>query len=86
MEVDLYTAILGGEIIVATLTGKVKLKLAAGTQNGTKVKLKGKGFPVYDKEGIFGDLYLNYVVKIPSSLTAEEKKLFEQLANLRNHE
>ncbi|WP_339925277.1 J domain-containing protein [uncultured Cyclobacterium sp.] len=86
VEIDLYTAILGGEIIVSTLSGKVKLKLAAGTQNGTKVKLKGKGFPVYDKEGTFGDLYLTYVVKIPSSLTAEEKKLFEQLANLRNHE
>jgi len=86
VDIDLYKAILGGEIIVPTLTGKVKLKLAAGTQNGTKVKLKGKGFPVYDKDGVFGDLYLTYVIKIPSTLTAEEKKLFEQLANLRNHE
>tara|TARA_R110002124_G_scaffold57700_9_gene161475 strand:- start:35882 stop:36793 length:912 start_codon:yes stop_codon:yes gene_type:complete len=86
VPVDLYKAILGGDIIVSTLTGKVKLKVAPGTQNGTKVKLKGKGFPVYNKEGAFGDLYLTYLVKIPSTLTSEEKKLFEQLANLRNHE
>jgi len=86
VPVDLYKAILGGDIIISTLTGKVKLKVAPGTQNGTKVKLKGKGFPVYNKEGAFGDLYLTYVVKIPSTLTSEEKKLFEQLANLRNHE
>ena len=86
VAIDIYKAILGGDIIVSTLTGKVKLKLAAGTQNGTQVKLKGKGFPVYNKEGSFGDLYLTYSVKIPENLTAEEKKLFEQLANLRNHE
>lgn len=85
VKIDLYTAILGGEIIVSTLSGKVKLKVPAGTENGTKVKLKGKGFPVYSKEGVFGDLYLQYIVNIPKNLTAEEKKLFEQLAKLRNH-
>lgn len=85
VKIDLYKAILGGEIIVSTLSGKVKLKVPAGTENGTKVKLKGKGFPVYNKEGVFGDLYLEYFIEIPKNLTAAEIKLFEQLAKLRNH-
>jgi curved DNA-binding protein len=77
---DLYTAILGGETTVDTLSGKVKLKVKASTQNGTKVRLKGKGFPVYKKEGHFGDLYITYSIEIPTSLTDEQKALFEQLA------
>lgn len=56
VEVDLYTAVLGGEKVVDTLEGKVKLKIKPETQNGTKVRLKGKGFPIYKKEGQFGDL------------------------------
>jgi len=79
-QIDLYTAVLGGEITVDTLTGKVKLKVAAGTQNNTKVKLKGKGYPVYKKEGQFGDLYLTYEVQIPTNLTEKQKELFEKLA------
>lgn len=79
---DLYTAVLGGEIITETLSGKVKLKVPAGTQNGTKVKLKGKGFPLYKNDRILGDLYLTYQVRVPKNLSEEEKKLFTQLANL----
>jgi curved DNA-binding protein len=83
VEIDLYTAILGGEIIADTFYGKVKLKVSPETQAGTKVRLKGKGFPVYKKEGEFGDLILTYTIKNPTNLSAEEKKLFEQLKNLR---
>lgn len=83
VEIDLYTAILGGEVVAETLDGKVKLKIPPETQAGTKVRLKGKGFPVYKKEGEFGDLILTYTIKNPSNLTAEEKKLFEQLKTLR---
>lgn len=79
--IDLYTAVLGGETIIDTLGGKVKLKVAPGTQNGTKVRLKGKGFPVYKKEGHYGDLYVTFNVKIPVDLTAEQKELFTKLAN-----
>jgi curved DNA-binding protein len=79
-EVDLYTAVLGGEITVSTLDGKVKLKVSPGTQNGTKVRLKGKGFPVYKKEGEHGDLFVTYQVKIPTQLTEKQKNLFKQLA------
>jgi curved DNA-binding protein len=81
VNLDLYTAVLGGEITVDTLTGKVKLKVSPGTQNGTKVKLKGKGFPVYKKHDEFGDLYLTYDVQIPTNLTEKQKELFEELAN-----
>ncbi len=82
VELDLYTAVLGGEITVDTLDGKVKLKVNPETQNGTKVRLKGKGFPVYKKEGEFGDLIISYQVKIPTNLTDKQKELFEQLAKL----
>jgi curved DNA-binding protein len=85
-DLDIYTAILGGEILVDTFNGKVKLKVAPETENGTKVKLKGKGFPVYKKEGTFGDLIITYRLSLPKNLTAEEKQLFEKLAKLRNHD
>lgn len=79
-NLNLYTAVLGGEETVDTFTGKVKLKVGAGTQSGTKVRLKGKGFPIYKKEGQFGDLIITYSVEIPTSLSAEQKELFEKLA------
>lgn len=81
VDLDLYTAVLGGEILVDTLQGKVKLKIKPETQNETKVRLKGKGFPVYKKEGHFGDLFVTYSIKIPTNLTEEQKELFKQLAN-----
>lgn len=80
IEIPLTKAILGGEIIVETLSGKVKLKVKPGTQNGTKIKLKGKGFPIYKKNG-FGDLYITFSPKIPTNLTEQQKKLFEELEN-----
>lgn len=83
VTIDLYTAVLGGEIIADTFDGKVKLVVKPGTQNGTKVKLKGKGFPVYKKEGEFGDLYFSYQVVIPTNLTEKEKELFTELARLK---
>ena len=82
IDLNLYTAVLGGEIAIDTLNGKVKLKVKPETQNGTKVKLKGKGFPVYKNEGEFGDLLLTYTVKIPSNLTDKQKALFTQLSEL----
>lgn len=83
VDIDLYTAVLGGEHIVKTLDGEVKLKVKPGTQNGAKVRLKGKGFPVYKQEGKYGDMFVSYQVKLPEKLSEEQKKLFEQLANLK---
>ncbi len=79
-ELDLYKAILGGELIIDTLAGKVKLKVKPETQNGQKVKLRGKGFPVYKKEGKFGDLFVTYNIKIPTRLTDKQKELFTELS------
>ncbi|MDF2449643.1 MAG: chaperone DnaJ domain protein [Bacteroidota bacterium] len=85
VDLDLYTAMLGGEVVIDTLDGKVKLKAAPETQSGTKVKLKGKGFPVYKREGEYGDLYITYQVKLPMGLTDKEKELFRELSNIRKN-
>ncbi|PTR01040.1 curved DNA-binding protein [Mucilaginibacter yixingensis] len=86
IKIDLYTAVLGGDITAETLTGKVKLKVQPETQNGTKVKLKGKGLPVYKHEGQHGDLYLTYDVQLPTKLTDKQKELFEHLAKLNTEQ
>jgi curved DNA-binding protein len=82
-DLDLYIAVLGGEATIETLDGKVKLKVPPETQNGTKVRLRGKGFPVYKQEGQHGDLYVTYQVKIPTHLSEKEKELFTQLSKLK---
>lgn len=81
IDIDLYTAVLGGDVTVNTLTGPVNLKVKPETQNGTTVRLKGKGFPVYKKDGQYGDLFVTYNVKLPANLTDRQKDLFEQLKN-----
>lgn len=83
-SLDLYTAVLGGETLIDTLSGKVKLKVKPETQNGTKVRLKGKGFPVYKKDGHFGDLYVTYNVQVPTGLNEEQKELFRKLASYQS--
>ena len=58
---NLYTAVLGEKITISDFDDAIlKIKVAARTQMGTKIRLKGKGFPVYKKEGQFGNLYINY--------------------------
>ena len=81
VDIDLYTAVLGGTVNVKTIDGMVKLKVNPGTQNDTKVRLRGKGFPVYKKEGTFGDLIVTYHVDIPTALSEKQKELFTQLKN-----
>lgn len=73
--IDLYTAVLGGETTIDALKEKIKLKVAPETQHGTKVRLKAKGFPVYKKDGEFGDMYITYEVKLPTNLTERHKAL-----------
>jgi len=82
VNLDLYTAVLGGEATVDTLNGKVKLKVKPETQNGSKTRLKGKGFPEYKKEGVFGDLILTFDIQMPTHLTDKQKELFRELAQL----
>ena len=79
-EIDLFTAVLGEEVLIPAMSGSIKLNVMPGTQSGTKVRLKGKGFPVYKKEGEFGNLYVTYSVTIPTNLTDKQKELFNELA------
>ncbi len=82
VDLDLYTAVLGGDVTISTMSGKVKVKVKPETQNGTKIKLTGKGFPVYKKEGHFGNLFITWNLKIPVNLSEKEKSLFEELSKL----
>ena len=78
VSIDLYTALLGGEIIVTLSNGqKLKLKIKPETQSGTKVRLRGKG---YDRgDGTFGDLIITYQVKLPQNLSERQKDLLRQM-------
>lgn len=79
VDIDLYTAVLGGEVLLDTLDGQVKFTVKPETQNGTKARLRGKGFPVYKQDGTFGDLIVTFNVKLPTGLTEEQRSLFRQL-------
>jgi curved DNA-binding protein len=82
-ELDLYTALLGGDTTIETLDGNVKMKVAHETQPGSKVRLKGKGIPVYKQEGQRGDLYVTYEVKLPTNLTEKQRALFKELSQTK---
>ena len=86
VPVPLYRALLGGEQTVDTLGGPVKIKLQPETANGSRLRLRGKGFPVYRENEKHGDLYLRLNVQLPTSLSEEEKELIRQLARLRGKE
>ena len=82
VTIDLYTALLGGEVILTLSNGqKVKMKVKPETQPGTKVRLRGKG---YDRgDGTFGDLVITYQVKLPTNLTEQQKQLLRQMQYAR---
>jgi curved DNA-binding protein len=81
-DVDIYTAVLGGKIELQTLSGKLGIKIPQGSQNGQKLRLHGKGMPVYGKPGKYGDLYVQLNVMIPKNLSEKQKKLFKELKEL----
>lgn len=83
-EISLYDAILGKEVLFETINGKIKVPIKPETQNDKKIKIKGKGLPLYKQEDVFGDLYITLKIKNPENLTEEEKKLFVELSKLRN--
>lgn len=78
-EVELTTMVLGGKVTVNTPTGAVNVPIPKLSQNGKRIRLKGKGLPVYKGSGS-GDLYLDLQVRLPESLTPKQQTLFEQLA------
>ncbi|MCC6805619.1 MAG: DnaJ domain-containing protein [Anaerolineae bacterium] len=79
VKIDLFTALLGGEAEVPTLSRPVKLKIPAGTQSGRKFRLTGKGMPVLNQADRFGDLYARILVTVPERLNDEQRALVEQL-------
>lgn len=83
IPVALYTAVLGGKTQVKTLKGTVKVDIPAGTPNGTVLRLRGLGMPVYGRKNEFGNLFVKVVIQIPEHLTAQETELFRKLAALR---
>lgn len=78
-NLPLTTAVLGGEVVVETLKGNVRVKVNAGTQPSNKLRLRGKGFPIYKHEGSYGDLIINFQISIPNNPTLQQRELFEEL-------
>lgn len=79
VKVDLFTAILGGSVVVSTLAGNVTLTIPAGTQSGQVFRLVGRGMPQLRSPQTFGNLYVKVKVEIPKSLNATQRELFEKL-------
>ncbi len=82
VTVDLYTAVLGGEVKVPTLSGDVILTIPAGSQPGQSFRLKGRGMPRLRESSRNGDLFVELNVEIPEDLNDRERELFEELVNL----
>ena len=78
MPVNIAQAALGTEVDILTFDGLQTVKIPEGTQKGSKIKLKGLGVPHVQGHGR-GDLFVNIDVKVPTKLSREQRKLFEQL-------
>ncbi|CAG0968545.1 MAG: J domain-containing protein [Anaerolinea sp.] len=83
LKVNLYTAVLGGEVIVPTLSGDVKVRIPPGTQSGQTIRIASKGMPHLKQPEVNGNLYARVLVQVPTNLNGQELALFEQLATLR---
>ncbi len=83
LPIDLYTAVLGGEAIVPTFKGKIKLKIPTESQSGRTFRLKGQGMPHLKQPDQRGELYVKVMIQLPEHLTDEEFALFEELADIR---
>jgi len=84
LNLDLYTAVLGGSVLIKAPGKSMKVNISRGTPNGKLLRIKGLGMPVYGSENKFGDLYANVHVNIPTRLTEKEIELFKQLAEIKN--
>ena len=78
---SMYTLVLGGEVTVPTMTGRIKVKVPAGSQNGRKLRIPGKGMPKLRGTG-HGDLYVTLVAQVPTNLSERQRELFRELADL----
>jgi curved DNA-binding protein len=82
VRIDLYTAVLGGEVIVPTLSGDIKLKIPAGSQPGQSIRLRHKGMPKLRNPNEHGDLYAQLKIDLPTEITPRQRDLFDQLRHL----
>ena len=85
IPISIYKMLLGGDEEIEVLSGRYKIKVPPETDNNTTFRLKGKGFPVYNKPGTYGDLYVKVYMKTPKNLTDQEKKLVKELAEMRKN-
>lgn len=83
LTIDLVTAVLGGEVRVATLFGDVTLKIKPGTQPGQRYRLRGKGMPKLNNPDSYGNLFARIHINIPKNLSERERTLYEELAALQ---
>ena len=83
LPVNVYSAVLGGEVIVPIIKGKIKLRIPAETQSGRIFRLKGQGLPQLNNPEERGDLFAKVMITVPENLTEEEIELFEELADIR---
>ncbi len=84
LEVDDVTAVLGGKVSLNTPSGPIQVTVPPGSSCGKKLRIRGKGMPVYGHEGQYGDLYASVKIIVPQHLSLREKQLYEELKNLRS--
>jgi len=81
--VDLYTMVLGGEVVVSTLKGRVSLRIPPGTRTGQRFRLRGQGMPSLKSGEPAGDLFVEAVPVLPSELSERERELYRELSAIR---
>ncbi|MOA19130.1 Curved DNA-binding protein [compost metagenome] len=84
IDIDLYTAVLGGKATVKTLGNNVNITIAEHTDSGKVFRLKGMGMPDYDHPETKGDLYVKTIIRLPKHFSVKEKELFHQLSTLKS--
>jgi curved DNA-binding protein len=84
VSVDVFTAILGGEVEVPTINGRVKLTIPAGTQTDQKIRIAGRGMPHLKNPQVKGDLFVQVKVRVPKTLSPEQKTLLQKARELEN--
>lgn len=79
VQIDVFTAMLGGSVQVPTMTRPVRLNIPAGTQSGRKFRLTGKGMPVLRQKDKHGNLYARVLITVPEHMTDEQREMAERL-------
>lgn len=82
VHVDIFKIILGGSIVISTLSGDIRINIPSGFEYGKQLKIKGKGMPIYGTDNMFGDLYVKIKYYIPKNLSPEQIELISKAAEL----